>query len=225
MSKYVKELMMDQLKSDLDGSWSVLIMDLKGLDAIAEHQLRRDLRKKSIQDPGAEELARPAGSSRRWGWRGYRSYSPGPSVAVWGGDGVAELAKEEMSRQVKALKTPEIKGGAVDGIVIGAEQVEEITKLPTCEELLIGRVASLAAFPRTAGRRAGQRTGRGPDEPVEDIGRGGSATGESEPEPDAGRRAQRGGRRARPSRKSFGGGPDACPRQRHDGSESKIDCI
>ena len=49
MSKYVKELMMDQLKSDLDGSRSLLIVDLKGLDAIAEHQLRRDLRKKSIR--------------------------------------------------------------------------------------------------------------------------------------------------------------------------------
>ncbi len=29
MSKYVKELMMDQLRSDLDGSRSLLILDLK----------------------------------------------------------------------------------------------------------------------------------------------------------------------------------------------------
>jgi len=49
MSKYVKELMMDQLRSDLSGSRSVLILDLKGLNAIAEHQFRRDLRKKSIR--------------------------------------------------------------------------------------------------------------------------------------------------------------------------------
>ena len=37
MSKYVKELMMDQLRSDLDGRRSVLILDLKELDANAEH--------------------------------------------------------------------------------------------------------------------------------------------------------------------------------------------
>ena len=42
MSKYVKELMMDQLRTDLDGSRSLLILDLKDLDAVAEHGLRRD---------------------------------------------------------------------------------------------------------------------------------------------------------------------------------------
>ena len=42
MSKYVKELMMDQLRSDLGGSTSLLILDLKGLDAIAEHKFRND---------------------------------------------------------------------------------------------------------------------------------------------------------------------------------------
>src|ERR1700677_2314922 len=49
MSKYVKELFRSQLRTDLDGTRSVLILDLKGLDANAEHGLRRDLRKKSIK--------------------------------------------------------------------------------------------------------------------------------------------------------------------------------
>ena len=63
---------------------------------------------------------------------GLSRYLEGPSVLVWGGDGVAELAKE-VSTQVKNLKKPEIKGGAVDGVVIGPEQVEDITKLPSRE--------------------------------------------------------------------------------------------
>ncbi len=66
-------------------------------------------------------------------------------MAVWGGDGVAELAKA-ISDQVKSLKKPEIKGGAIDGVVIGPEQVEDITKLPS-REALIGRVISLALAP------------------------------------------------------------------------------
>ncbi len=45
MSKYVKELMMDQLRTDLGESRSLLILDLKDLDAQGEYQLRRDLRK------------------------------------------------------------------------------------------------------------------------------------------------------------------------------------
>ena len=144
MSKYVKELMMDQLKSDLDGSRSLLIVDLKGLDAIAEHRLRRDLRKKSIRIRALKNsLARRVFTDM--GMEGLSQFLAGPSVAVWGGDGVAELAKE-ISRQVKTLKKPAIKGGAVDGIVVGAEQVEEITKLPS-REALIARVVSLALSP------------------------------------------------------------------------------
>src|SRR5205823_11579659 len=76
---------------------------------------------------------------------GLEQFLSGPSVAVWGGDGVAELAKE-ISAQVKKLKKPEIKGGAVDGVVIGPSQVEDITKLPS-REVLIGRVVGLALAP------------------------------------------------------------------------------
>ena len=144
MSKYVKELMMNQLRSDLDGSRSLLIVDLKGLDAITEHQLRRDLRKKSIKLRALKNsLARRVFTDM--GMEGLSQFLVGPSLAVWGGDGVAELAKE-MSRQVQTLKKPEIKGGAVDGVVIGAAQVEDITKLPS-REALIARVVSLALAP------------------------------------------------------------------------------
>ncbi len=144
MSKYVKELMMDQLRADLDGSRSVLILDLKGLDAIAEHQFRRDLRKKSIRVRALKNsLARRVFSEMGMG--GLSTYLEGPSVLVWGGDGVAELAKE-VSTQVKTLKKPEIKGGAVDGVVIAPQQVEDITKLPSREQL-IGRVVALALAP------------------------------------------------------------------------------
>ena len=117
MSKYVKEMMMDQLRSDLGESRSVLILDLKGLDAVVEHQFRRDLRKKSIRLRALKNtLARRVFADL--GLDGLEQFLEGPSVAVWGGDGVAELAKE-ISQQVKTLKKPEIKGGAVDGVVIG----------------------------------------------------------------------------------------------------------
>jgi large subunit ribosomal protein L10 len=136
--------MMDQLKTELDGDKSVLILDLKGLDAIAEFQFRRDLRKKSIKMRVLRNtLARRVFDDMGIG--GLSRFLEGPSVAVWGGAGVAELAKEIFD-QVKKLKKPEIKGGSVDGTVIGPEQVEDITKLPS-REALIGRVVSLALAP------------------------------------------------------------------------------
>lgn len=144
MSKYVKELMMDQLRSDLGDARSMLVLDFKGLDAVAEHAFRMDLRKKSIRVRNLRNtLARKVFADLGVG--DLSQYLEGPSVLVWGGDGVAELAKE-VSEQLKKLKKPEVKGGAVDGVVIGPEQVEDITKLPSREEL-IARVASLALAP------------------------------------------------------------------------------
>jgi large subunit ribosomal protein L10 len=144
MSKYVKELMMDQLKTDLGETRSVLILDFKGLDALTENKLRLDLRKKKITVRTLKNsLARKVFADRGLG--GLDQFLTGPSVAVWGGDGVAELAKE-ISDQVKKLKKPEIKGGAVDGVVITSAQVEDITKLPSREQL-IARVVALALAP------------------------------------------------------------------------------
>jgi len=144
MSKYVKELMMDQLKADFGDTRSVLILDFKGLDALSENKLRLDLRKKKIHIRTLKNtLARRVFEDAGLG--GLAQFLEGPSVAAWGGDGVAELAKE-ISDQVKKLKKPEIKGGAVDGVVINPAQVEDITKLPS-REALIGRVVSLALAP------------------------------------------------------------------------------
>ena len=79
------------------------------------------------------------------GMDGLSRFLEGPSAVAWGGEGITELAKE-ITAQFKTLKKPEIKGGAVDGVVVGPEQVEDITKLPS-REALIGRVAALAITP------------------------------------------------------------------------------
>jgi large subunit ribosomal protein L10 len=144
MSKYVKELMMDQLRTDLGDNRSLLILDLKDLDAQGEYQLRRDLRKKSIHLRVLKNtLARRVFADL--GMDGLSQFLVGASAAAWGGEGIAELAKE-ISKQVKALKKPEIKGGAVDGVVVGPGQVEDITKLPS-REVLIGQVLTLLLSP------------------------------------------------------------------------------
>jgi large subunit ribosomal protein L10 len=144
MSKYVKELMMDQLRTDLDGSRSLLVLDLKGLDATLENRFRSDLRKKSIRLRVLKNsLARRVFTDM--GMDGLSRYLEGPSAVAWGGEGIAELA-QEISTQVKSLKKPMIKGGAVDGIIVGPTEVEELTKLPS-REVLIGQVIGLLLGP------------------------------------------------------------------------------
>ena len=79
------------------------------------------------------------------GMDGLSQYLKGPSAIVWGGEGITELAKV-VSAQVKTLKKPEIKGGAVEGVVVGPDQVDDITKLPS-REVLIGQVIGLLLGP------------------------------------------------------------------------------
>ena len=144
MSKYVKEMMMNQLKAELGEAKSVLILDFKGLGGVAENKLRLDLRKKKIQMRAVKNtLAKRVFSEA--GIAGLDPYLSGPSVAVWGGESIADLAKE-IAAQVKKLKKPQIKGGAVDGVSITAAQVDELTKLPS-REVLIGQVLTLLLGP------------------------------------------------------------------------------
>ena len=170
MSKYVKELMMDQLRSDLDGSRS---RPDPGPQGAGRHR-RAPVPPRPAEEvdpaPGAEELAGPPRLLRH-GHGGALEVSRGPVGAGLGGDGVAELAKE-VSAQVKTLKKPEIKGGAVDGVVVGPEQVEDITKLPSREAVDRpgGRPGAGAG---AANRGPGQRTRGQPDGPVEDDFRSG----------------------------------------------------
>ena len=181
MSKYVKELMMDQMSAEFNGTRSVLILDFKGLAAQDENRLRLDLRKKKIHMRALKNtLARRVFNDL--GLKGLDRFLTGPSVAVWGGDGVAELAKE-ISDQVKKLKKPEIKGGSVDGIVITAAQVEDITKLPSREEL-IGRVISLAMAPAARVVSLANAPAAGLMAQLKTIAE--PSVGEAEPEPTAG---------------------------------------
>ena len=122
MSKYVKEMMMDQLRSDLDGSRSLLILDLKDLDANSEFQLRRDLRKKSIRLRALKNsLARRVFTDL--GMDGLSKYLEGPSVAAWGGDGVAELAKDVVRNVARILRCE------VDANPLGPDQPDDLLDL------------------------------------------------------------------------------------------------
>ena len=189
MSKYVKELMMDQLKSDLDGSRSVLILDLKGLDAVSEHQLRSDLRKKSIKIRALKNtLARRVFTDM--GMDGLSQYLDGPCVAVWGGDGVAELAKE-ISARSRRSRSPRSRGGPSTASSSarpgrGHHQAAQ----PRGPDRPRGRPGP---GPGAAGRLAGQRPGRRPDEPAQDAVR---RAPEATPPPKARRRRRPPPRRA-----------------------------
>ena len=170
MSKYVKKLMMDELRETLVGVRDLLVLDLKGVDAIADNQMRLKLREKEIQiRVVTNNLARKVFSES--GLDGVGDFFKGPTAVAWGGDSVVELAKE-ISEWAGKIEQLQIKGGVSDGEPISAGEVDVLSKLPSREELLgmlVGQLqgpgAQLAGLILSpGGRLAGQLKARSEEE-------------------------------------------------------------
>ena len=164
MSKYVKELMMDQLRSDLDGEPVAADPRPEGAG--------RDRRAPAPPRP-AEEVDPGPGAEEHAGPPRLRRDGHGRAVAVprrarrWpSGAATASPSWPRRSpRQVKTLKKPAIKGGAVDGVVDRprAGRGHHQAAQPRGPDRPGGEPG---AGPGAARRRAGQRAGGRPDGPA-----------------------------------------------------------
>lgn len=144
MSKAVKEMIMSDLADRIGESRDMLVVDASRLDAVSANRLRLALREKSITALTVRNsLARKALNDL-----GLAALDPvlqGPSTLVWGGEDIVALSKE-MARWAKEIAQLEIKGGALEGSSLNAEDVERLSKSPSREEL-IGQVVGLILSP------------------------------------------------------------------------------
>jgi large subunit ribosomal protein L10 len=144
MSKFVKQLELDQLRRDFEGAEDVLVVNVIGMEAFESNKFRLELRKKGISLRVVKNnLAKRILGEKGLGGAG--ASLSGPSAVVWGGAGVVELAKE-ITDWAKKLKKLEIKGGCVAGESLDAKGVEDLSKMPSRVELL-GRIVQLALSP------------------------------------------------------------------------------
>jgi large subunit ribosomal protein L10 len=145
MSKYVKNLMTDQLKRELDGVGDALVVSIEGIDAISNCELRRKLRQKNIHLRVVKNsLARRATEGTVLA-PAFADLS-GPAAVVWGGEDIVSLAKEivglSTQKQYEKL-TP--RGGAMDGQPLSSEEVKDVSKWPSRTEqlsILVGQILS-----------------------------------------------------------------------------------
>ena len=143
MSKYLKELITNELRSRLDGVTDALVVDVIGMEANANVELRRSLREKDIKLMVVKNsLAARAtdGTALAPAFEG----SSGTSAVVWGGEDVVSLAKEVMRLAEQAEYEPFApKGGVMDGEKLSKEDVAAVSKWPSREEqlsLLVGQI-------------------------------------------------------------------------------------
>lgn len=143
MSKYLKELMTNELKGKLDGVSDALVVNVIGMEANANVELRRSLREKNMQLMVVKNsLARRAteGTALAAAFEG----ASGTSAVVWGGEDVVSLAKEVVRLAKEDQYAPfAAKGGVMDGEELSSDDVMAVSKWPSREEqlsMLMGQI-------------------------------------------------------------------------------------
>jgi large subunit ribosomal protein L10 len=140
MSRYVKQLIMEDLKRRLKGVRDLLFVDLERLNATEATQLRLALRRKQIRLRVVKNtLARRVFAEL--GLREAAQFLTGPSAVVWGGESIVELARE-ITDWAKKIDRFRLKGGLLQGTPLTQADVEALSQMPSREQLL-GRLVGL----------------------------------------------------------------------------------
>jgi len=158
MSKYVKNMIADYVRAELDGVSDALLVNVIGLTAISNMKLRAELKSKNINllvvknSLAARALAGTPLASL------FEDVS-GPTAICWGSEDIVSLAKEiTRLADVKAYEKFEPRGGMMEGSRLTASQVGEVSKWPSRQEqlsLLVGQILGPGA------RLAAQLSGPG----------------------------------------------------------------
>ena len=145
MSKYVKDLLAQDIQRRLDGVEDALLVNVIGLDANQSVVLRKQLREQDIHLLVVKNsLARRAteGTPLAQAFEGHE----GSLAVVWGAEDFVLLAKQvnelDKGREFEEFQT---QGGVMDGEHLTADKVKEVAMWPTREEqlsILMGQALS-----------------------------------------------------------------------------------
>ncbi len=143
MSKLVKDMMVEDLRTRLTGVNDALLVNVIGLDSGKTSKLRQELRKKGIQlQVIKNSMAQRAteGTPLSPAFTGVE----GTLAVVWGGEDAVSLAKEIIRlSEAKEFKGFEARGGAMDGARLTATEVKSVSSWPSRTEqlsILVGQI-------------------------------------------------------------------------------------
>ncbi len=140
MSKVIKQMEMDALRSTFQNVRDAVVLSMKGLDCQLEGALRATLRKKNVR----LKMVKNSLTRRVFNELGFRigEDSPlwaGPTTLAWGTNSVAELSRaidEELKKSKNAAAYKDkvnVKAALADGEMI---RFEEALTRPTREEAI-----------------------------------------------------------------------------------------
>jgi large subunit ribosomal protein L10 len=148
MSKYVKDLLSQEVAKRLTGVADALLVNMIGLDSEKTFQLRKRLRDKKINVlvvKGSLAARATQGTSLAPAFEG----TSGSVAVCWGSEDFISLAKEivEINKD-KAFEKFQTRGGVMDGERLTPERVAEISKWPNRGQqlsMLVGQILSVGA--------------------------------------------------------------------------------
>jgi ribosomal protein L10 len=145
MSKFVKQLVTDDIRKRLEGINDAVLVNVIGIGANETVALRRQLRDKDIHLLVVRNsLAKRAteGTPLAPAFEG----AEGTLAVVWGGEDFISLVKEVTELDKSSdYEEFEARGGVMDGEQLTADRVREISKWPNRQEqlsILSGQILS-----------------------------------------------------------------------------------
>lgn len=134
MSKMVKQLLVDDLVRRLEGVDGLLVANTIGMSANDTVALRATLREKDVKALVVKNsMCKRAFEAVGLGYAA--GLLKGPCTLVFGGEALVDTAKV-LVEAAKQYKIIEIKGGAMEGAVLNAGDVEILSKLPSKNEMI-----------------------------------------------------------------------------------------
>lgn len=138
--------MLANIKTDIENSSAVWVVDYRGLTVKEIQALRRSIRetdsqmkvyKNTLVHLALEQEEMPS----------IDDILAGPNAFVFSGSDVAASAKT-VKNFAKENENLEIKGGIMDGAVVSAAEVEAIASLPSREELIASIAGAISGVAR-----------------------------------------------------------------------------
>lgn len=148
MSKYVKNLVSEDIRQRLQNVDAALLVNMVGLDANTNTRLRTHLRSKNIHVMVVKNSSAARATMGTPLAPLFQGVS-GTAAICWGAEDIVSLAKE-ITKLVKDDKNApfEARGGVMEGEQLTAAQVEAVSKWPSRTEqlsILLGQIMSPAA--------------------------------------------------------------------------------
>ena len=133
----------EKLKEELESSSNFIFTDYRGLNVQQITELRNSLREKNAKFHVVKNnFARRV--FEELGYSGLEGFFVGPTAIAYTSTDVSDIAKVLVNN--KKETTLSIKGGYVEGTILTAGQIEEISKLPS-REVLIAQAIGLMNAP------------------------------------------------------------------------------